>query len=428
MIIKPKTKYRILIRLVVVRRDYSTYGLLKSCLEQLGCKVLIVSSNNYSLALKLWRPDAVIAHTLTSGKIAKKILPNAKLFFLDVEGFRIEELSHAKFFLEQKDDMKYFSNFFFWGQRIIKEFKRFAPKLDTSKIEIIGNPKLDLARYLKNNSAKNFISEKSVGIATRFHALNNHIGRPVIFSLANNPGKYKYTDMQMKSFLAVIKVIKAIINETNFKISIRVHPFEAIQGYQDNLRRWFGDENFYRFEIDESLDFSEWVIKQRAVITPTSTALTECYLLNTPVINIDKIAKVVQYNKKRDKVVEDWFKGVYVPSNTTELINMIKDRNLIVKRSKIIDDMLKNYCDWHKGEYAAKLSLNHIIKKLNNTEDIEFKIRLPYFLVKFLLSLIDRARIFKNPLFKNFNYSSYHHKSPLVYSKVKQQILNKNEV
>ena len=50
--------------------------------------------------------------------------------------------------------MKYFSYFFFWGQRIIGEFQKFAPNLDRSKIKIIGNPKLDLARYLKKNLKK----------------------------------------------------------------------------------------------------------------------------------------------------------------------------------------------------------------------------------------------------------------------------------
>ena len=40
-------------------------------------------------------------------------------------------------------------------------------------------------------------------------------------------------------------VMKAIIKETKFKISIRVHPFEAIQGYEDNLKRWFGQKNLY---------------------------------------------------------------------------------------------------------------------------------------------------------------------------------------
>ena len=61
----------------------------------------------------------MIVHTLTSGKIANDILPSVKKFFLDVEGFRVQNLSHAKFFLEQKNYMKYFSYFFFWGQRIL---------------------------------------------------------------------------------------------------------------------------------------------------------------------------------------------------------------------------------------------------------------------------------------------------------------------
>ena len=166
----------------------------------------------------------------------------------------------------------------------------------------------------------------TIGIATRFHALNNHRARPLIFSIANNPDKYKYTDTQIKSFLALMDVMKAIIKETKFKISIRVHPFEAIQGYEDNLKRWFGQKNLHRFHIDESLDFSEWVINQDVVITPTSTALSECYLLNKPVINIDKIAKVVEYNKSRDKVVDDWFNGAYLPPTVTELIKMLKKK------------------------------------------------------------------------------------------------------
>ena len=51
----------------------------------------------------------------------------------------------------------------------------------------------------------------TIGIATRFHALNNHRARPLIFSIANNPDKYKYTDTQIKSFLALMDVMKAII-------------------------------------------------------------------------------------------------------------------------------------------------------------------------------------------------------------------------
>ena len=43
--------------------------------------------------------------------------------------------------------------------------------------------------------------------------------------------------------------------------------------------------------------FSYWASKQKVVISPTSNAITECYLLGIPVINIDKIAGVA-FNKK----------------------------------------------------------------------------------------------------------------------------------
>ena len=51
--------------------------------------------------------------------------------------------------------MKYFTYFFFWGESIKNDFKKFAPKLDTSKIKIIGNPKLDIAKYIIKNKVIN---------------------------------------------------------------------------------------------------------------------------------------------------------------------------------------------------------------------------------------------------------------------------------
>ena len=76
-----------------------------------------MSSNNFTLALKLWRPDAVIVHTLTSGKIANDILPSVKKFFLDVEGFRVQNLSHAKFFFRTKELYEIFFIFLFLGTK-----------------------------------------------------------------------------------------------------------------------------------------------------------------------------------------------------------------------------------------------------------------------------------------------------------------------
>ena len=425
MIIKPKKKFKILIIIVVVRRDYSTYGLLKSCLEGLGCKVLIVSSNNYSLALKFWKPDAVVVHTLKSGETALKIVPHIKLFFLDAEGFKPEDKCHAVIFSKQKKIIQKFSKFLFWGNQILKEFKKIAPELDVPNIRIVGNPKFDLARYFRNENIKSN-DIKTIGVLTRFHMLNNHFGRPVTFFLLDNPEKHKHVDTQIKSFLILINTLKDILKNTDFKISIRVHPFESVDGYKNNVKRWFGEENLSRFEIDESLDFSYWASKQKVVISPTSNAITECYLLGIPVINIDKIAGVAKFNKKIDKVVEDWFQGVYLPSTSSDLIKLLKSEKLVVKKSKVIDNMLENYCNWHNRDYSARISSNEIISELNNNMKINFRFFLPLKVVNFLLSLKDRFDIFKNPLIKNYNYSSIIHKSPKIYSKITEKILKIN--
>ena len=283
---------------------------------------------------------------------------------------------------------------------------------------IVGNPKLDLARYLKNSNIT--FKKKTIGVATRFQVLNNHIGKPLIFSLAT-PGKYSFTDVQIKSFITLINIIKSIIEKTDFDISIRVHPFESVKGYQENLERWFGKNNLHRFQVDESLDFSEWVVKQKVVITPTTTALTECYLLGVPIINIDKIAEVVDYNKNSDKVVDDWFNGAYIPSTISECLKLLK-KNLKVKKSNVIDEMLKNYCNWQNNEYVSKISSDFILEELNRSKLKSNNFFFPLFIVREFISQLDRYRVFKNPLYKNFNYLSYLHKTPMIYKKIKEHI------
>ena len=249
------------------------------------------------MALKFWKPDAVVVHTLKSGETALKLL-HIKLFFLDAEGFKPEDKCHAVIFSKQKNNTKVFK-ISFWGNQILKEFKKIAPELDVPNIRIVGNLKFDLARYFRNENIKS--NDIKTIVLTRFHMLNNHFGRPVTF-LLDNPEKHKHVDTQIKSFLILINTLKDILKNTDFKISIRVHPFESVDGYKNNVKRWFGEENLSRFEIDESLDFSYWASKQKVVISPTSNAITECYLLGIPVINIDKIAGVAKFNKKMIKL------------------------------------------------------------------------------------------------------------------------------
>ena len=42
--------------------------------------------------------------------------------------------------------------------------------------------------------------------------------------------------------------------------------------------------------------------------------------------------------------------------------------------------------------------------------------------VREFISQLDRYRVFKNPLYKNFNYLSYLHKTPMIYKKIKEHI------
>ena len=50
-----------------------------------------------------------------------------------------------------------------------------------------------------------------------------------------------------------------------------------------------------------------------------------------------------------------------------ECLKLLK-KNLKVKKSKVIDEMLKNYCNWQNNEYVSKISSDFILEELNRSK------------------------------------------------------------
>ena len=69
--------------------------------------------------------------------------------------------------------------------------------------------------------------------------------------------------------------------------------------------KWFKGLE-HRVNIDETLSFSEWVVDQKLIVSPTSLSSLEAYLSNVPVINIDKIIGIDEYNKNYSKLTLEW--------------------------------------------------------------------------------------------------------------------------
>ena len=82
-----------------------------------------------------------------------------------------------------------------------------------------------------------------------------------------------------------INLIKKILSETNYNISIRPHPNEYYESW-DVLKKM--DK---RIEVSEKYsDFLEWMNEQDAIITTPSTSMVEPLLNKIPIISIHKIS------------------------------------------------------------------------------------------------------------------------------------------
>ena len=86
----------------------------------------------------------------------------------------------------------------------------------------------------------------------------------------------------------------------------------------------------------------------------------EAYLSNVPVINIDKIIGIDEYNKNYSKLTLEWHQLANIPKNKKEFINLINNKHLSVK-NKAIDKQLKNANNAH-----VKVSIYGGCKRIND--------------------------------------------------------------
>ena len=149
-IIKPK----VLLRIMSARRDAGYCIVLKALLENYGYSVFISCVRNFDFALKFWSPEIVILSNLSGAEKVKKISPNSFLVYLEGEGFNFHD-SFADEVFEKRHITKLYDLMLLWGDVHVNSFKKYKNKINTDNIFAIGNPKIDLIRYLPLNKIKN---------------------------------------------------------------------------------------------------------------------------------------------------------------------------------------------------------------------------------------------------------------------------------
>ena len=418
-------KHRVLIRVHSARRDAAPLALFQKILERMRCSVLLANGGSFTTALRLWRPHVAIVGTFGKAESAKAVAPTTKVIVLDQEGIRNPKNRHADQLMGRPERLAKVDLGLFWGRKIIQEFEEVAPQLDRRHLHVVGNPKLDLVRYLPERF-KTGKESRSLGVVCRFNNVNPYEAQSLIHTLPN-PGNIEKNIAQMQGFVAMTKVLGMVLERTDYKISIRPHPQEQSDSYKQYIRHWFGRGNEDRISVDESIDFAAWAAAQRVLISPSSTSFLEAYILGVPVINLDVIANTFEYNRGYAPVVAEWQEGCILPRDIEELCKILEEGPPPLPSCAFIEKQLEDYCDGNSKESAC-LRAARLTKKLLVEHNHSFQLHCPKALVDLWDGISFRRNMRRDSLHHNFNYRRDYHPNPPHFDEMAAQILEESRV
>jgi len=401
-------KYRVVIRAFTCRRDVAPMEVLKRLLERRGCEVILANTRNFHITVKYWKPNAIVVNTLSDVMI-KKQYPNSKVVFFSGEGFHGPNDSHAKIWLEKPE---YFENMdlgLVWGAKVKEECaERFTEGSDLSKIHVVGNPKLDLIKFLPEKLKNN--KKNSIGFIGRFPKLNDHLARSCMYFLSTD-FQVEEAITQCKSANAMIRAAKKILEETDLRVSIRPHPHEQIESYPENISVWFDKKYHDRVDIDDTLFLPTWIAQQKALLSPTSTSFLESYMLDVPVINLDYLSDIVDFNQNYVSFTKEWQEAALMPKTYDDLITLLADNEALkVNNDPAIEKQLKEF-DKSEDESACLNAANCIMDSLKSTKE-QSGLHVPYAIVDLWDEISFRRNMRWNNRHQNFCYRRGYHKIP----------------
>ena len=332
-ILKNFLKPKVLLRSMSARRDAGYCLVLKALLEKYGFKVFISCTRNFDFALKFWKPNIVILSNFFGVKKVKRIVPDSYVILLEGEGFDIIDSGRADHSFQNKEYLKLYDLIFLWGDAQLNGFKKYKDKINIENIYAIGNPKLDLIRYFPLSKIKS--KKKTIGFITRFSSINHHEGITVLRNLELKE-KVDFGVASIKSYYVMHKAINLILENTDYNISIRPHPHEALDPYYKYVLPSFNKFK-NRIEVDVNLFIPEWIASQKYIVSTTTTTFVESYVMKTPMINLDFISGIHKWSKDYGVIAASWIDASYLPKNFDDFIKLVKKR-LSVKKDKKLND------------------------------------------------------------------------------------------
>ena len=399
------SKPRVVIRAFTLRRDIATALLLARQLEQRGCAVIVASGRDFLRTLRFWKPDVAVINTVGQIQRCAELAPGTAIVMLPGEGANAKKHCDAVHLAAAPEAYEKADKFLLWGKATDGYFREMLPDADHGKLTVCGNPRLDLAKFNPELLRKP-AAQKTVGFIGRYHVLNRYNAVPAIFSM-QRPEKREGVLWQVEDFFCTITLIRRLIEETDYQISLRPHPLEAPEGYS------FMNEGFFagRVEIDDSLDVAAWTARQRVIVAPSSQSFYEAYVLGVPVINIDPLTGNAERIRELTPNAALSQSVSYKPGSYDEAIELVKQSLEAPTRNPEIDRHLDAFHDWFAPASAIGRAAVEIARVANGGRR-RTGMRLP----TALLDLWDRASFHRatrrDPLHANFSYHRHHHPTP----------------
>ena len=410
-------KKRIVIRAFTLRRDVAAAAVLAKLLERMGCEVMIASTRNFRRILKLWKPHAVLLNTVSEVETCMELTPEALCVQWPGEGSEALRTSTAWYYKQHPDFYEHTDLILHWGRFNAAHFDEMFPGQKHEKLVHCGNPRLDMIKFNLELAGLRATSN-SIGIVGRFNSINHHDGRPTLFSV-RRMANIESVINQIQGFAAVMNVIRYLIENTDYDISIRPHPAEAPQSYIKYVKSIAPS----RIHVDESLDFGAWAAAQKFITAPSSTSFLETYLQRIPFVNLDRITKSEDFIRSIQPYTVLAMKIGETPETFEHLYEFMQGDIELPRPDPEIDDHLDEAHDWFTSESAIKRNADAIIKGIDQKSP-KVGIGIPKFILEAIDDVSFRRAMRKSELHANFDYKAGHHPIPAYYDKIADNILN----
>ena len=348
----------VVIHIDTFRREYFASWMLGQKLKKEGFKIIFTSRHSTERLLKIFSPNIFITtHTNTiNTRVIKKLKKSGtKVFVNEAEAANVNlqvSLHYLKYDNNHEEiDYNLFSGIFLWNDFTLNWLLK-NKNINKKKLYVTGSIRKSKYCEISKKNESNF----TVGFLSRYELINTYDNRHIFDNLIEiDPEKgdylwwYERLPIDAEAFSISFKLMKKLV-KNGFNVSVRPHPNENLEAYK-KLKKYLGP----LFSIDTSNSIHEWLSKVNVIFGTSSSAFTEAYLYNIPIISSTKIQN---FNFKNDDYLDmndNFDKAAYLPNSTSEAYDMCIDKKLQPKKSSEIDYFLDDF-------YSIKVKIDPIDK------------------------------------------------------------------